>query len=144
MHCSWEDHSLSFQYTGQNDDESFDMAFNKKRADDRKDSLIFFAATQCEQSLSDPFCSVTFQEWINEADDEEFVDHSKDCKFRWPDLTSSHFISLHLSLLICLARRVDGHVLSMENSSRILSRTRTLSTRSWCNLPSMMQPWRIR
>ncbi|CAE7561257.1 top2 [Symbiodinium natans] len=47
------EHSLSFEYTGQNDDEAFDMAFNKKRADDRK-------------------------EWINDADDEEFVDHSKD------------------------------------------------------------------
>ena len=35
-----QDHSLSFEYTGQNDDEAFDMAFNKKRADDRKDATI--------------------------------------------------------------------------------------------------------
>ncbi|CAE8717715.1 unnamed protein product, partial [Polarella glacialis] len=48
-----EDHSLSFDYTGDGDDENMDMAFNKKRADDRK-------------------------EWINASNDEEFVDHSKD------------------------------------------------------------------
>lgn len=37
MSSSPEDHSLSFQYTDDKDDECFDMAFNKKRADDRKD-----------------------------------------------------------------------------------------------------------
>jgi len=47
------EHTLAFEYTGADDDENFDMAFNKKRADDRK-------------------------EWINQADDDEFVDHSKD------------------------------------------------------------------
>jgi len=47
-----DEHSLSFEYTGEEGDEKIDLAFNKKRADDRKD-------------------------WINAADDDSFVDHSQ-------------------------------------------------------------------
>mmetsp|Transcript_21318 Transcript_21318/g.45361 ORF Transcript_21318/g.45361 Transcript_21318/m.45361 type:complete len:1306 (+) Transcript_21318:68-3985(+) len=46
------DHQISFEYTGDEDSQLVDLAFNKKRADDRKD-------------------------WINGADDEDFVDHSQ-------------------------------------------------------------------
>eukprot|EP00931_Biecheleriopsis_adriatica_P065490 TRINITY_DN40011_c0_g1_i1.p1 TRINITY_DN40011_c0_g1~~TRINITY_DN40011_c0_g1_i1.p1 ORF type:complete len:1312 (+),score=354.61 TRINITY_DN40011_c0_g1_i1:417-3938(+) len=59
------DHTLSFGYSGKEDDELFDMAFNKKRADDRK-------------------------EWINAADDTDYVDHSKD------SVTYSDFVSKEL------------------------------------------------
>lgn len=49
-----DSHSLNFESCGDKsqDNELIDMAFNKKRADDRK-------------------------EWMNEADDEAFVDHSQ-------------------------------------------------------------------
>lgn len=47
--CFLEEHSLSFKYMGENDDESFDMAFNKKRADDRKDNT-FHAVTRLNVS----------------------------------------------------------------------------------------------
>eukprot|EP00971_Amphidinium_carterae_P185184 3677476-Amphidinium_carterae.1 len=46
------EHSLDFEYVDDADDEKIDLAFNKKRADDRK-------------------------EWINSADDDEYVDHSQ-------------------------------------------------------------------
>jgi len=78
------DHSLSFKYTGAKDEEAFDMAFNKKRADDRK-------------------------EWINEADDEEFVDHSKD------SVTYTDFINKELvqfakyDVLRAIPSLVDGY-----------------------------------
>ena len=45
-------HSLDFEYVGDQDSEQVDLAFNKKRADDRK-------------------------EWINSCNDTEFVDHTK-------------------------------------------------------------------
>jgi len=45
-------HEMSFSWTGERDDEAIDMAFNKKRADDRKD-------------------------WINNFRDEDTVDHAK-------------------------------------------------------------------
>jgi len=47
------DHSLSFDFEDDKDDECIDLAFNKKRADDRK-------------------------EWINECEDDSYVDHSAD------------------------------------------------------------------
>jgi len=47
-----EGHSLSFDFNDENDNEVIDLAFNRKRADDRKD-------------------------WINSAEDGAFVDHSK-------------------------------------------------------------------
>lgn len=45
-------HSLDFEYEAEGDAEQIDLAFNKKRADDRKD-------------------------WINGCDDAEFVDHTQ-------------------------------------------------------------------
>lgn len=48
-----QDHELSFKWRSPKDDEAIDLAFNKKRADDRKD-------------------------WINAYRDGETVDHSKD------------------------------------------------------------------
>jgi DNA topoisomerase-2 len=45
-------HEITFQYAGPEDDEAIDLVFNKKRPDDRK-------------------------EWINSANDEDFVDHSQ-------------------------------------------------------------------
>lgn len=44
-------HTIEFQYNGEHDDRSIDLAFNKKRADDRKT-------------------------WINEYDEKDFVDHN--------------------------------------------------------------------
>eukprot|EP00913_Durusdinium_trenchii_P024115 g22648.t1 len=57
------EHSLSFQYNGQQDDESFDMAFNKKRADDRKDLQCARRITELvqEQTLD----SVGYTDFIN-------------------------------------------------------------------------------
>merc|ERR1719424_12597 len=46
------DHELAFKWTSQKDDEAIDLAFNKKRADDRKD-------------------------WINSYREGETVDHTK-------------------------------------------------------------------
>jgi len=46
------DHRMEFRYTGQKDDEIIDLAFNKKRADDRK-------------------------EWMNSYKEGDAVDHSK-------------------------------------------------------------------
>eukprot|EP00931_Biecheleriopsis_adriatica_P084090 TRINITY_DN5779_c0_g1_i2.p1 TRINITY_DN5779_c0_g1~~TRINITY_DN5779_c0_g1_i2.p1 ORF type:complete len:1439 (-),score=388.65 TRINITY_DN5779_c0_g1_i2:164-4435(-) len=47
-----EQHEVKFRWTGDQDGESIDLAFNKKRADDRKD-------------------------WINAYEDGTFVDHTK-------------------------------------------------------------------
>merc|ERR1712194_297888 len=47
-----DSHSLYFDYTGDQDDEQIDLAFNRKRADDRKD-------------------------WINGVEPGCFVDHSQ-------------------------------------------------------------------
>merc|ERR1712226_1683845 len=46
------DHVLSFRWSDENDGEAIDLAFNKRRADDRK-------------------------EWINGLKDDAHVDHSK-------------------------------------------------------------------
>jgi DNA topoisomerase-2 len=48
-----DSHSLTFDFEGEKDDECVDLAFNKKRADDRK-------------------------EWINACDEDSNVDHSSD------------------------------------------------------------------
>jgi len=47
-----EDHRMAFKYSGPTDDDAIDLAFNKKRADDRKD-------------------------WINAYKDGDTVDHTK-------------------------------------------------------------------
>ena len=74
------------------------MAFNKKRADDRKDLLplkpTHIPQTRMRRYAWYPNAWFFLQEWINEADDEEYVDHSKDqgeiCSVLLADLYVTH------------------------------------------------------
>eukprot|EP00930_Biecheleria_cincta_P055333 TRINITY_DN41660_c0_g1_i1.p1 TRINITY_DN41660_c0_g1~~TRINITY_DN41660_c0_g1_i1.p1 ORF type:complete len:1305 (-),score=290.22 TRINITY_DN41660_c0_g1_i1:447-4361(-) len=76
-------HSLSFKYTSEVDDEALDMAFNKKRADDRK-------------------------EWINQANDDDFVDHSKDT-LKYTDFVHKELVQFaKYDVLRAIPCMVDG------------------------------------
>merc|ERR1719159_652531 len=59
-------HEITFQYAGPEDDEAIDLVFNKKRADDRK-------------------------EWINNANDEDYVDHNQD-RLKYADFVNKELV----------------------------------------------------
>lgn len=78
-----DDHSLSFEFTGEADNELIDLAFNKKRADDRKD-------------------------WINGADDSSFVDHSQ-TTLRYSDFVQKELVQFaKYDVMRSIPSLVDG------------------------------------
>merc|ERR1719183_2444849 len=57
-----DDHGLTFQWTGEADDEAIDLAFNKKRADDRKDWInAYQEGSQVDHSVS----TVNYADFVN-------------------------------------------------------------------------------
>lgn len=77
------EHSLMFQYKGPEDEEAIDLAFNKKRADDRK-------------------------VWINDVDESECIDHSQE-KINYSDFVHKELVHFaKYDVLRAIPSMVDG------------------------------------
>mmetsp|Transcript_34834 Transcript_34834/g.78540 ORF Transcript_34834/g.78540 Transcript_34834/m.78540 type:complete len:1274 (-) Transcript_34834:278-4099(-) len=81
--CKIEDHKMSYKHEGPEDDRAIDLAFNKKRADDRKD-------------------------WINGYEEGNLVDHSQK-EVRYADFVNKELVLFSKANVIrAIPSMVDG------------------------------------
>lgn len=54
-------HTINFRYTGKEDDDSIDLAFNKKRAEDRKQWLVQYDP---EENVDHTQKTLTYKDFV--------------------------------------------------------------------------------
>jgi len=95
---------VGFQHSGDKSNDTIDMVFNKKRADDRKDWLEEY---QRDSYLDTNKSSVTYEEFINR----EFIHFSKyDCDRSIPNLMDGLKISLRKILYSAFKKNLTSEI----------------------------------
>jgi len=95
---------VGFQHSGNKSNDTIDMVFNKKRADDRKDWLEEY---QRDSYLDTNKSSVTYEEFINR----EFIHFSKyDCDRSIPNLMDGLKISLRKILYSAFKKNLNSEI----------------------------------
>ena len=95
---------VGFQHSGDKSNDTIDMVFNKKRADDRKDWLEEY---QRDSYLDTTKSSVTYEEFINR----EFIHFSKyDCDRSIPNLMDGLKISLRKILYSAFKKNLNSEI----------------------------------
>jgi len=95
---------VGFQHSGDKSNDTIDMVFNKKRADDRKDWLEEY---QRDSYLDTNKSSVTYEEFINR----EFIHFSKyDCDRSIPNLMDGLKISLRKILYSAFKKNLNSEI----------------------------------
>ena len=95
---------VGFQHSGDKSNDTIDMVFNKKRADDRKDWLEEY---QRDAYLDTNKSSVTYEEFINR----EFIHFSKyDCDRSIPNLMDGLKISLRKILYSAFKKNLTSEI----------------------------------
>jgi DNA topoisomerase-2 len=95
---------VGFQHSGQKSNDTIDMVFNKKRADDRKEWLEEYDRSSY---LDTTKSSVTYEEFINK----EFIHFSKyDCDRSIPNLMDGLKISLRKILYSAFKKNLNSEI----------------------------------
>ena len=95
---------VGFQHSGDKSNDTIDMVFNKKRADDRKEWLEEY---QRDSYLDTNKSSVTYEEFINR----EFIHFSKyDCDRSIPNLMDGLKISLRKILYSAFKKNLNSEI----------------------------------
>jgi len=95
---------VGFQHSGDKSNDTIDMVFNKKRADDRKDWLEDY---QRDSYLDTNKSTVTYEEFINR----EFIHFSKyDCDRSIPNLMDGLKISLRKILYSAFKKNLNSEI----------------------------------